>query len=55
MATAKAKDGFEGRQFHYMLANPPFGVEWKDQKNTVEGEHEKLGFMIELARAPLMW
>lgn len=30
--------------FHYMLANPPFGVEWKPEKETVEDEHQKLGF-----------
>ena len=23
-----------------MLANPPFGVEWKDQKKVVEKEHD---------------
>ena len=44
LGDGKTKDGFEGKQFHYMLANPPFGVEWKDQKNIVEGEHLKLGF-----------
>ena len=37
-------DGFQGKQFHYMLANPPFGVEWKDQQKVVEKEHEELGF-----------
>ncbi|MBH8567536.1 SAM-dependent DNA methyltransferase [Microvirga sp. STS02] len=30
--------------FHYMLANPPFGVEWKPEKETVEDEYRKLGF-----------
>jgi type I restriction enzyme M protein len=30
--------------FHYMLANPPFGVEWKPEKETVEEEYLKLGF-----------
>jgi type I restriction enzyme M protein len=44
LGDGKTKDGFEGRQFHYMLANPPFGVEWKDQKTVVEAEHNKLGF-----------
>jgi type I restriction enzyme M protein len=44
LGDGKTKDGFEGRQFHYMLANPPFGVEWKDQKTVVENEHRKLGF-----------
>lgn len=27
-----------------MLANPPFGVEWKDQKAVVEREHKEMGF-----------
>ena len=27
-----------------ILANPPFGVEWKDQKDSVEREHKTLGF-----------
>ena len=36
-------DGFEGERFHYLMANPPFGVEWKDQKGVVEREHRTLG------------
>jgi type I restriction enzyme M protein len=44
LGDGKTRDGFAGKQFHYMLANPPFGVEWKDQKITVEKEHETLGF-----------
>ncbi|MGH3794951.1 MAG: type I restriction-modification system subunit M [Pseudonocardiaceae bacterium] len=27
-----------GARFHYLLANPPFGVEWKKVKDTVEQE-----------------
>ncbi len=30
--------------FDYMLANPPFGVEWKQQKNYILREAEQLGF-----------
>lgn len=30
--------------FDYLLANPPFGVEWKKVKEEVESEHEKLGW-----------
>lgn len=37
-------DGHHGRRFHYMLANPPFGVEWKPQEDVVKKEHEELGF-----------
>ena len=31
-------------QFDYLLANPPFGVDWKRQKSEVQRQHEKLGF-----------
>ena len=44
LGDGKTKDGFEGRRFHYLLANPPFGVEWKDQKIVVESEHRTIGF-----------
>jgi type I restriction enzyme M protein len=44
LGDGKTRDGFQGKQFHYMLANPPFGVEWKDQQNVVTREHEELGF-----------
>lgn len=39
-------DGFAEtkHKFHYMLANPPFGVEWKPEKDFVESEHKKHGF-----------
>lgn len=33
-----------GRNFDYLLANPPFGVEWKKIKDEVEDEHDRLGF-----------
>lgn len=44
LGDGKTGDGFEGDRFHYMLANPPFGVEWKDQKTIVETEHKIHGF-----------
>jgi type I restriction enzyme M protein len=44
LGDGKTRDGFQGKHFHFMLANPPFGVEWKDQKNVVEKEHKTLGF-----------
>lgn len=31
------------RTFHYMLANPPFGVEWKAQRDKLVHEHEVMG------------
>ncbi|GEQ98147.1 DNA methyltransferase [Iodidimonas gelatinilytica] len=37
-------DGHRDRRFHYMLANPPFGVEWKPQEDAVKKEHDELGF-----------
>ncbi len=30
--------------FDYMLANPPFGVEWKQQRQVIEREHDTLGY-----------
>jgi type I restriction enzyme M protein len=44
LGDGKTGDGFPDRQFHYMLANPPFGVEWKDQQKVVGKEHTELGF-----------
>ena len=44
LGDGKTKDGFEDEQFHYLMANPPFGVEWKDQKDRVEREHKTVGF-----------
>lgn len=35
---------FENRTFHYGLSNPPFGVDWKGAKATVETEHKIAGF-----------
>jgi len=37
-------DGHPGKTFDYMLANPPFGVEWKKVEGEVKKEHEQLGF-----------
>jgi len=37
-------DGHPDKQFHYMLANPPFGVEWKPEKDYVEEEYKEHGF-----------
>jgi type I restriction enzyme M protein len=44
LGDGKTKDGFPDKKFHYMLANPPFGVEWKEQQRTVTKEHEEIGF-----------
>ena len=39
-----SEDGHAGRTFNYMLANPPFGVEWKSVERVVKDEHATLGF-----------
>jgi type I restriction enzyme M protein len=39
-----SEDGFPGEQFDYLLANPPFGVEWKKVERAVRDEHESKGF-----------
>ena len=44
LGDGKTRDGFEGERFHYLMANPPFGVEWKDQKDAVQREHKTVGF-----------
>lgn len=36
-------DQFKGQTFDYILSNPPFGREWKNEKSKVE-EEAKLGF-----------
>ncbi|HXG59357.1 MAG TPA: class I SAM-dependent DNA methyltransferase [Thermoanaerobaculia bacterium] len=38
-----SQDGHQGRTFDYMLANPPFGVEWKSVEQVVKDEHANLG------------
>ncbi|MFI2662595.1 type I restriction-modification system subunit M [Micromonospora carbonacea] len=36
-------DRHRGQRFDYLLANPPFGVEWKKVKDEVEHEYATLG------------
>lgn len=36
-------DRYEDDRFDYLLANPPFGVDWKKQQKKVQEEHEKAG------------
>jgi type I restriction enzyme M protein len=38
------EDHFPGQTFDYMLANPPFGVEWKPEADFVRREHAEQGF-----------
>jgi N-6 DNA Methylase/Type I restriction modification DNA specificity domain len=35
------EDAFEDEHFDYLLANPPFGVEWKKVANRVKAEHDR--------------
>jgi type I restriction enzyme M protein len=42
-----AEDRFDEeptKTFDYLLANPPFGVDWKKQQKDIQREHDKLGF-----------
>jgi type I restriction enzyme M protein len=38
------EDAEKTRRFDYMLANPPFGVEWKKVEEPIRSEAERLGF-----------
>jgi type I restriction enzyme M protein len=38
------EDAFDDKKFDYGLSNPPFGVDWKDQRTYVDDEYTKLGF-----------
>lgn len=44
LGDGKTSDGHPDKRFHYMLANPPFGVEWKTQQGVVEKEYKQYGF-----------
>ena len=37
-------DGYPGWHFDYLLANPPFGVDWKKYAAPIKAEHERLGY-----------
>ncbi|MGH9038970.1 MAG: HsdM family class I SAM-dependent methyltransferase [Acidimicrobiia bacterium] len=37
------QDGFPGMKFDYMLANPPYGKDWKTIEAAVKAEHQGLG------------
>lgn len=37
-------DGLQGKEFDYMLSNPPFGVEWKKIEKEIRQEAEQKGF-----------
>jgi type I restriction enzyme M protein len=39
-----SEDAFDGERYDYLLANPPFGVEWKKVADAVKAEHHRDGF-----------
>jgi type I restriction enzyme M protein len=39
-----SEDAFKRERYDYLLANPPFGVEWKKVQQVIEDERSKLGF-----------
>ncbi len=39
-----SEDGHAGAHFDYLMANPPFGVEWKMVEDEIRGEAETKGF-----------
>ncbi|MEM9914262.1 MAG: class I SAM-dependent DNA methyltransferase [Planctomycetota bacterium] len=44
LGDGKTGDGFPDENFDYMVANPPFGVEWKPEKDSVWDEFKNDGF-----------
>jgi len=38
------EDGHSGEHFDYLLANPPFGVDWKKYAAPIQAERDSLGF-----------
>ena len=45
-----SEDHHEGERFDYLLANPPFGVEWKKVEDTVKREAETRGLQRPVRR-----
>lgn len=38
------QDAHKGKTFHYMLSNPPYGVDWKKYQNPIKQEAAELGY-----------
>ena len=36
-----SNDQFKGFTFDYIISNPPFGIDWKKEKDAVEKEHKQ--------------
>ncbi|WP_214779899.1 class I SAM-dependent DNA methyltransferase [Exiguobacterium sp. s22] len=41
LGSTLSNDKFEDYTFDYCISNPPFGIDWKKDKNKVEEEHRK--------------
>lgn len=39
-----SNDAHKRKRFHYMLSNPPYGVDWKNYQDPIREEHETQGF-----------
>ncbi len=39
-----SNDAHKGKKFHYMLSNPPYGVDWKKYQDPIKAEAETQGF-----------
>lgn len=37
------EDAHKDKKFHYMLSNPPYGVDWKKYQDSIVEEHKTLG------------
>lgn len=37
------QDAHKGKHFHYMLSNPPYGVDWKKYQEPIKAEAENMG------------
>ena len=38
------QDAHKSKRFHYMLSNPPYGVDWKKYQDPIKAEAETMGF-----------
>ena len=41
LGSTLSNDGFPGYTFDYCISNPPFGIDWKKDKNAIQAEHER--------------
>ena len=44
LGNSLSEDAFPGQTFDYMLANPPYGVDWKAYAQPIQDEHKNRGF-----------